>query len=153
MKRYLFFSLIILTFAGGNKNPRIRGPDKMRIEIEQRDIARVVQTESFLYCPRDMFLVASTIINRARSQGFPSSIREVVRQENQFQGFNNKNVHDPICLTVAVVSYWCGGVNDKVLYFSNLSKSKDRKHKNKLQSQAPEVCSPYHCFWGQLLIS
>ena len=151
--KYLFFATILLTFVGENNNPRIRGPDMMVVNRDVRDIARVICTESFLYCPRDMFLIGSTIINRTHSQDFPSSIREVTRQSGQYQGFytsRKRYMSDPVCNTVAVFVYWRGGINDKVLYFSNISKSTDRKHKNKLQAQTPQACSPYHCFWGDI---
>lgn len=154
-KKCILVIIIITIFVTGKiiKNPDDMPVNIFKIHSDQVEISRVICSESLLYDIKDMFLVGSTIINRTKSEDFPPSIQGVVRQPGQYQGITNprkKNKFDPICNTVATLVYWSVGINDKVLYFSNLPESTDKKQINKLKASLPHACSSYHCFWGEL---
>ncbi len=90
-------------------------------------VSSVINSEADPSDPMDMYMVGSTVLNRAESELFPSCMLDVVFQKGQYDGIHKNFTTTPVSDSVAGKLITGLGRNKDVLFFYNYHTATDRK--------------------------
>ncbi len=152
---FLIFSLNILIILSapiklGNSAIKKNHNVAKSLTQEQLILSRIINAEADSNDTLDMYLIGSTVLNRAyRSSDFPNNIDSVIHQRNQYHGINSKKYYknNPLTDTIAVRLLRGQYIDTTVLYFYNFRTSTNIKFISKLKSRELKYQTKYHKFF------
>lgn len=96
--------------------------DTQRYIVLKEDIielSKIITGECGICDDKEKYLVGSVVLNRVVADSFPHTIRDVIREDNQFYAYQGANYKDNNTEIAANLILYGKHRNKKVLYFVN----------------------------------
>lgn len=112
-------------------------------------LSSLINSEADPNDPMDLYLVGSTVLNRAEHEIYPTCIIDVIFQKGQYSGISGNFNRTPVSDSVATKLLNDIGRNRDVLFFYNYHKATDRKFIRFLEKNCELITvTKNHKFYG-----
>jgi len=112
-------------------------------------VSSVINAEADSGDPMDMYMVGSTVLNRAENELFPSCLLDVVFQKGQYDGVHKNFTTTPVSDSIASKLIVGMGRNRDVLFFYNYRTATDSKFIRLLERKYKLITvTKNHKFYG-----
>lgn len=112
-------------------------------------LSSLINSEADPSDPMDLYLVGSTVLNRADHELYPSCVIDVIFEKGQYDGVNGNFKRTPQSDSIAFKLLSGLGRNREVLFFYNYHKATDKKFIRFLEKKCKLITvTKNHKFYG-----
>jgi len=112
-------------------------------------LSSLINSEADPNDPMDLYLIGSTVLNRADHELYPSCVIDVIFEKGQYDGVNGNFKRTPQSDSIAFKLLSDLGRNREVLFFYNYHKATDKKFIRFLEKKCKLITvTKNHKFYG-----